>query len=301
MRVIKVVHNPTAGKRNLPKDLLIKIVENAGFECRYSSTKEKLWKTIDDDVDVIFIAGGDGTVKKVAHLLINLEKTHLPIFLYPQGTANNIGLTMGLERSITSFTNMIQFHSIQYFDLGKITIENESQYFLESVGWGVFPKLIQMMDDYKSTLKTPLYNELPVALKKLYKIVKNYQPKYAVIESDHHRLAGFFLMVEIMNTKSIGPQLTLAPLASTKDEYFDLVVIPAHQRIHLLKYLEKRIKGEKAYFKLHPIRVKQVNIEWFGKRMHQDDKVIEGKNPRLNIQVAEHRLSFLVPKIWKIQ
>lgn len=296
MAVVKVVHNPSSGKRNLPEELLIQIVEKAGFECRYSSTKNSNWKAIEPDVDIIFIAGGDGTVKKVAHLLIDQQKTHIPIFLYPSGTANNIGLTLGLERSITSFTHLINYHGTQTFDIGQVSFPDNTQYFLESIGWGVFPKLIQTMDKYKEKLKEPLHNELPIALKKLYKIVKEYNPKYAVIETDHQRLTGFFLLVELMNTRSIGPQLTLAPLSSTKDEFFDLVVIPAHQRFHLLKYLEKKIKGEKAYFKLHPMRVKYVNIEWHGKRLHLDDKVLEGKNPTLNISLYEHKLNFFIEK-----
>lgn len=277
-------------------ELLIQIVQKAGFECRYSSTKEDDWKQIEEDVDYILIAGGDGSVRKIAHILIENKKTHVPIFLYPSGTANNIGLTMGLERSITSFTNLIQSHLTQNFDVGRFTMNEKDHYFLESLGWGVFPKLILKMDDHKKDLKKPLYDELPVALEMLHKIVKKYNPKYAVIETDQHRLAGFFLMIEIMNTKSIGPRLTLAPLASTRDGYLDLILIPAHQRIHLLKYLEKRIKGEKAYFKLHPLRVKYVNIEWYGKRLHADDAVMTSAKEKISVKAAEEQLRFIAPK-----
>ena len=48
MKVVKLVHNPTAGDEEHNKEHLEAQIKNAGFGCRYSSTKEEGWKEIGD-------------------------------------------------------------------------------------------------------------------------------------------------------------------------------------------------------------------------------------------------------------
>src|SRR5262249_39763741 len=91
----RLFHNPGAGHGEHPKEELISLVEAAGFECEYSSTKTEGWEKIEAlKADLIVLAGGDGTVRKVAPHILGKE---IPIGLFPLGTANNIAKTLGIS------------------------------------------------------------------------------------------------------------------------------------------------------------------------------------------------------------
>ena len=77
---------------------LAEMIEKNGFECKYSSVKKKGWKEFENGLEILAIAGGDGTVRKVVKAMLS-RKMHekiWPIGLIPLGTANNIGKTLGL-------------------------------------------------------------------------------------------------------------------------------------------------------------------------------------------------------------
>ena len=104
MKIAKVLHNPNAGDgENSDKDL-ITALEAEGYKCSYLSTKEKGWEKKDwdkiesEDIDFVIVAGGDGTVRKLAGELLDrkLIDKKLPIALLPFGTANNIARTLGI-------------------------------------------------------------------------------------------------------------------------------------------------------------------------------------------------------------
>ncbi len=88
MKVINLLHNPTAGNEDHAKEELISLLEANGFKCCYSSIKEN-WKKMDEKVDFIVAAGGDGTTRKLTKQLLDrkLSEKTWPIALLPLGTA----------------------------------------------------------------------------------------------------------------------------------------------------------------------------------------------------------------------
>jgi diacylglycerol kinase (ATP) len=118
MKSAKLLHNPNAGEGELSKKELVAMIEDAGFSCSYSSTKDEGWdKLKEGKIDFVILGGGDGTVRKVAEELLNrsmLEKT-FPIGLLPLGTANNIARTLGITGStqaiIEQWRNQIKQNS----------------------------------------------------------------------------------------------------------------------------------------------------------------------------------------------
>src|ERR1044072_2398775 len=99
MKIARLFHNPTAGEGEHTRKKLVSLMEAAGFDCSYSSTKKKRWEKIESkDTDFIVIAGGDGTVRKVAEELLDQKVLNkiLPIGLLPLGTANNIAKTLNI-------------------------------------------------------------------------------------------------------------------------------------------------------------------------------------------------------------
>src|SRR5689334_5300318 len=100
MKVINLLHNPTAGNEDHSKEELISLLEENGYDCRYSSMK-KDWKRLDEQVDFIVAAGGDGTIRKITKELLErkLSEKIWPIAPLPLGTANNVAQTLGINGS----------------------------------------------------------------------------------------------------------------------------------------------------------------------------------------------------------
>ena len=108
--------------------------------------------------------------------------------------------------------------------------------------------------------------------------------------------SGEFLLVEVMNIRSIGPNLHLAPDADPGDGKFDIVFITKDQREALASYVEKKIRGEEVPFDFPIIRAEKVAIYWHGKHAHVDDEYCKIEvASEIKIELREGLLEFLVP------
>jgi len=85
-----LIHNAAAGDDSYPSgDQIVEMIESAGHKVKYHSVKEKDWKkALKKSCDIIAIAGGDGTVGKVARRPV---ASTILVATYLRGTAINIG------------------------------------------------------------------------------------------------------------------------------------------------------------------------------------------------------------------
>ena len=82
-----LLHNPAAGASHPTRDDLITAVRKAGLSTTYQSIKDEDFKTaLGENWELVLVAGGDGTVAKVARCLINLGIAHrIPIAAFASG------------------------------------------------------------------------------------------------------------------------------------------------------------------------------------------------------------------------
>ena len=83
-----------------------------------------------------------------------------------------------------------------------------------------------------------------------------------------------FLLVEVLNIRSIGPNLIFAPDATPSDGYFDVVLVQESHRQELFTYLEHRTAGRATRLALPCHRARQVVI---GRclELHVDDEHVD--------------------------
>lgn len=292
MKLAKLLHNPSAGDEEHTKKELISLIQSQGFECSYSSTKEKGWNEIDDKTDFIIIAGGDGTVRKVVKKLVNrkLIDKQYPIALLPLGTANNIATTLGYgdksENIIQSWNN----NNLKRIDIGKIS-GLDDMFFLEGFGFGVFPQLMKEMKNKATDSPTP-EKEMETALEVLTEVIDSYDAKFCKLQIDGMDHSGNFLMMEVLNICSIGPNLTLAPTADPGDGLFEVVLITEDQRQEFKQYILNKLKKAEEHFPVSSIIAKNINIKWDGKLAHADDELVDIAGQEIQIELLEGVLKF---------
>lgn len=296
MKIVKLVHNPTAGDEEHDKEELIELIENAGFECRYSSTKKDGWKTIEDDVDIIAIAGGDGTVRKVVKMVLDRKVLDHPVQLgvLPLGTANNISKTLFPERSAKKLVKCWRKGKIKRLDIGRICNLKEADFFLEGFGYGIFPYLMMEMKKAEEEFNSP-EEELQGALQKMHEIVQTYEPHACKLEIDGTDHSGKFLLVEVMNIRSIGPNIVLSPDADPGDGEMEVVLVPEAHKEKFAAYIKHRLDGGEDPYHFHTLKGKNIRITWEGTHVHVDDELLKiEKEKSVEIQVKEAVLDFLI-------
>ncbi len=296
MKQAVLLHNPTSGDESHDKDDLCTMIEEEGFNCRYSSTKKKGIKKIGGNTEFLVIAGGDGTVKKVIHELLENDSEHLPIAILPCGTANNIARTLGIEGEIPDIVKGWHDKKLKQYDIGITEGIKDVKFFLEGLGIGVFPKLIKEMKNIKENPEDTPDDRLRIALETLHEIILSYKPVECTIDCDGDDYSGKYLLVEIMNITSIGPNLDLAHHADPGDGFFDVVLVQADQRKELAEYVNEKIKGVEPIYHFKTVRAKKIKIQWSGKHLHADDQLLKLEDPaKVTIRVDPDTLKFLIP------
>lgn len=298
MKHIRILHNPSAGTSDHSREILQTQLQNVGFECSYYSTKKtEQDEFISDRADIMAVVGGDGTVRKLADQMLNRKviNRRLPIALLPCGTANNIGRTLNIEGSEEEIVSRWANENIQPFDVAEVKGLKETNFIMEALGFGVFPKLIKKMKSLKEKPEGA-EKELEFALKMLHDIVLNYKGRNCELIVDGKDLSGQYLMVEIMNIQSVGPNLNIAPLADTHDGKLDVVAVPLDQREALANYVKNRLeKGKDEVFFGNAIKASNVKIKWKGKLLHADDMLLEQKKQApISLWARRGALDFLV-------
>ena len=304
MKVAKVLHNPGAGDGENSDKELVAAIEAEGYKCSYLSTKKKGWEKMDwekiesREVDFIVVAGGDGTVRKLAHELLErrLIDKKLPIALLPLGTANNIAKTLGIKGEPEEIIQGWKQHQIKKYDVGRIEGIKKHKFFIESYGYGVFPRLMKEMKKLDKSMFESTEQKIKTALQLLYQIITNYKTKLCKLKIDDKDYTGKFLLVEIMNTSSIGPNLHLAPFADPGDEFFEVILITENQREEFASYVKGKLDGKDEAPFFTAFKAKKLQMFWDGTALHADDEHILLDEPAdVKIEVQSGLLDFLIP------
>jgi diacylglycerol kinase family enzyme len=300
MKFAQVVHNPGAGEGAVTKKELIALINSAGFGCSYSSTKKKGWEKFESlENDFIILAGGDGTVRKVAGELLDktLLDKKLPIGLLPMGTANNIARTLGIRGEHRDIIKSWTDNHVKKFDVARVFGLGKSRFFLESFGYGIFPRLMAEMKKQADADRDTPEKSLRMALSILHDLIEEMEPRYCRIALDGTHHDGNYILVEVMNTSSIGPNLKLAPLADPGDGVFEIVLIGDSQRQEFAEYIKNKLQGREIPFAFTTLKAKTLEIFWDGSDAHIDDQYVElEKNSDIRIELLHGLLEFFVPE-----
>ncbi|MBL0743927.1 diacylglycerol/lipid kinase family protein [Chryseolinea lacunae] len=291
MKFIELIHNPKAGEGENTMADIVSMLTDAGYDCSHSSTPDDIeGKKFTRETDFLVVAGGDGTVRKTALQMMN---NRLPMAILPMGTANNIARTLAIQGGYRNIIHHWATSKVVSFDVGKIDNLDGYKFFIEGMGFGVFPKMINEIHKQKRAEGTPEEN-LRAALELMREVVLTYKARTCRIEIDDAEHVGKYILVEVMNISSIGPNLKLAPLANPCDGEFEVVLVAEAQRDQFAEYLQRKIRGVEEPVSFNVLKAKKLKIHWDGKHVHVDDASITLDKPaEIEITLQSGGLSFM--------
>jgi diacylglycerol kinase (ATP) len=246
-------------------------------------------KACDRPADVIIVAGGDGTIGRVAK---RLAGTRLPIAVVPTGTANNVARTLGIALQPRSAIGALAQAVVRDVDLGVVaTRDGSDERFIEGFGIGVFAHV--MAERATEEQKT-----LDRASTMLAKELENYEPLHVRIDVDGRNMSGDFLLVSVLNVRSLGPALQLAPHASFDDGKLDLVLVRPEDRGAFVAKLHGAARTPSnediALPPLERHRTKHVHVRSYRTWAHIDDRSRELEGD-VDVRIVPRAVRFLLP------
>lgn len=283
---VTLIHNPKAGDGRIPEcDELTTAIADLGWKVKAVDKSKLEERLADNPGDLVIVAGGDGTVGKVAK---RLAKTGIPMAIIPTGTANNVARALGVGVEPKTALDFLPDAVVRQVDLGYVRFEESRQRFLEGFGVGLFAFVMAERATKKSKV-------LKKALGLLVKELETYEPRRARIKVDGRDISGEYIMACVMNARSLGPALALAPDAQLDDGELDVVLVRPEHRKSLLAHLTRAIEdGDIALPQFEAHRAKRVFIDGHGRWSHVDDCVHEQER-EIEIGIDVGAVSFLVP------
>lgn len=288
----EIIYNPTAGEGGHTAEKVIAHFLEQGMEVSLSPTDDPQWKdSMDGPFKSIIVAGGDGTVHKVAVEILERNQ-NLPMRVFPLGTANNIAKVLeGIQKDLQlGPTEGLPF------DVGEIQGGKENRYFIESLGFGLFPKFVKAIknEDDKERIKRDKEEILKIFLD----IVEDYSPQRSSIRLEGLKIKGKFLLVELLNINYLGPNLNLSPESVPNDGYFELCMVPGHMKEEFKAFLTQALLGGPApgdrggpFLRLP---CKTLKIKSKDTNFHIDDGIMDYSGDTIKIKVLKGRLNFLL-------
>jgi diacylglycerol kinase (ATP) len=293
---ITLIHNPGAGSQEGGADSLVKLISAAGHEVRYQSAQATDWKSaLQAPADLVAVAGGDGTVARVAKAMVGRG---IPIAPLPAGTANNIARTLGLvDRHWEELVRAWPDARRVKLDIGTARGPWGERNFVEGVGAGLFACLLGTSDPARRLAQVSQPSErVSMALEILKKRALDCQALALDAKLDGQDISGRYLLLEAVNLMYVGPSLFLAPDSRPGDGTFDVVMVTEAERDRLQNYLATWQENRERLSVLPTRRGRHLRMQWSGFELHVDDELLPaGSAGAVELSIGEMSIEVLAP------
>lgn len=286
-----LVHNPTAGSGRHTREALLGHLDKTSFTTRYVSAKDDTYKDIlaEGEIDLVIVAGGDGTVAKIAR---NMPNRKMRLAVLPTGTANNVARSLAIEGEIEALISKLQNAPETRLDVGCVSGPWGTWTFLESVGWGALAKVVDIgVPDGSGEDQIMRGREL------FAEILEAATPSHVAFDVDGHVIEGDFVFVEILNIGMTGPRVMISASAQPGDGLLDVVFLPAARKQEMIDWL--RAGPDATPIPLTEIKAKTVKLHWREGPLRIDDQVLDAPEQETEVVAAiePHGLHVCVPRI----
>ncbi|MBB6217364.1 YegS/Rv2252/BmrU family lipid kinase [Anaerosolibacter carboniphilus] len=288
---VKLIYNPVSGDGTFKNhlDYIIDKFQQQGLQIEpYRTNKrEELDQMIslmdEKEYKKVLIAGGDGTLNQVMNSLLKYD-IHLPIGIFPVGTANDYAQYFNLPREMEEIVEILLRDNYTLSDVGLVN----DRYFINVASLGV-------LIDISQRTNLELKHNLGVLAYYLHGIAElpKVKPVNIQVHSEDMHYDGEILFMLIMNGRSAGGFHKLAPTASINDGLLDVFIFKKCPIYELGALLLAAISGE------HVNNNSVIHFKTQYLSIHTDGDVgtdLDGEGGPafpLNIRVVPNRLKIL--------
>jgi diacylglycerol kinase (ATP) len=286
-----LLHNPEAGSGRYSCEEIRLDLEAAGFSTRCMSIDDDAFKAAlaEGDMEIVIVAGGDGTIAKVVRHLPN-RKVRLAVL--PTGTANNVARSLAIKGAVPALIANLREAPEQRLDVGSASGPWGRWNFLESVGWGALAQAVAT-----GVPRNHSEQRVPSGRALFAEILEAAQPSHVRIDIDGHAVEGDFIFVEILNIGITGPRVIISPSAQPGDGLLDIVSLPAARKRDMIAWL--RSHPDDRSIPLTEIKAKTAILYWRDRPLRIDAVVFNPPERETPVVVAiePHGLHVSVPQI----
>lgn len=284
---IAIIHNEGAGKGEHSGDELAQCFREAGHHVSvHGKARADIREAIEARPELLVAAGGDGTVAKAARVIFEqgaaATVTLVPL---PLGTANNLARSFGITTDNTDAAALARGVGDLVrarLDVGRIVAPWGEKLFVESVGTGVFGAILEGELSRGVRLTRAVKEAVVARHRRMDKRVEDFardveraKPVRHRIIADGEDLSGEYVVVEVMNIRTIGPLLPLAPGAEPGDGALDLLLMPPEEGQAFAEHVRGALARDADDTASQPPgirrRVRMVDLSWPESGGHVDD------------------------------
>lgn len=243
---VRVIFNPVANHGQSSK--LIKKIEELGnnhgqievVTTQHPGHGTELAKAaLDDGVDVIAAAGGDGTIHELVNGMMEDSRPAAALGLIPIGSGNDFAYGLDLFSDLETAISRLFVGKRRLIDVIKIEDElGRSQLVNNGLGIG-FDATISI----QSRQITRVHGFAMYALATLRTIALYYQTPHLKISFDDHPIEQDALLLAVGNGPRIGGGYLLTPDAQVDDALLDSCTVNPVGRATMLYMLPKVMRG----------------------------------------------------------
>jgi diacylglycerol kinase (ATP) len=244
---------------------------------------------VEQQVDLVVAAGGDGTVRVVADGLAN---SGIPMGIVPSGTANLLARNLGIPMAEADAIDVVLSGRTRTIDLIKLTIDgHESTHFAVMAGMGIDAMIMdETRADLKEKIGTAAY--FVAAARALGRLPVSMRIKV----DDHHTHRRHAMLCLVGNVGKLPGNITLIPGAEPDDGRLDVYVASPHRLTHWIRVfarlITRRPNGED---RIDQWRGRRVEVRLDEADSYQLDGDVIGELRRLVAEVQPEALSVRVP------
>lgn len=297
MKKCVVIFNSKSGK--LKTNETIETIKNILYEHKYDVeilfTKRKrhavsIVSNLEDDIDLVISAGGDGTFHEVIDGNLKRDKKLLLANL-PLGTTNDVGTMYGLNGTLEKNLENILNGEIKNIDVCLVN-KNPFIYFL-----GIGNYIDVSYSTPKRLKETYGYLAYIIhALKELSGRLKQYDMEYIVNGEKH---SGTYSFVFITNSNHIGGVTNIYDDVKLDDDMFEVAFFKINSKLSLIKNLGlltiMNIEeiNDCEYYKTNNLKIKFKNKNEDSWCMDGEEFVVNKKY--IDIKIT-HEINILIPQ-----
>lgn len=286
---VSVLYNEGAG-RQVRLDRIRDLIAEHGHELVCVVEKlDEVERLLEGGPELVVAAGGDGTIGRAAR---TLARTGIPLAILPMGTANNIARSVGTSTHIDDVIGGWATARRVPLDLGVADGVWGRRRFMEGVGGGLISTAIADIRKRPDVEELPARSQVAGAIAGFSAVLSRLRPVEWTIVADGVRTTGKFLLVEVLNIGSIGPNLVLTADADPSDGLFRVVMAGEEHRGELASYLRDRLDGRDHTPSLISHDARQVTLEG-ATEVHVDDEIVSAGGRMVSMSVESGALELL--------